>query len=156
MPKRVRATPSAELSRLWLYRLGLSGVNAKYRVVPRSAIFDYEGLEEAVRCWSGDQSLHDTIERLWQRHGAPSQKVVDAYLAAASDLDRSSVSQDARRRFLGGWLRACRPPSRATAILEFVELGIGFVFRRIRQRQFKRPFETGRETLTTLRRAGVR
>jgi hypothetical protein len=154
--RSARKTPSAELSRLWLYRLGLSGVNAKYRVVPRSAIVDYDGLEGAVRSWSGERPLHDTIHDLWQRHGAPSPAVVDEFLMAAADLDQGGASEAAKRRVLERWLRACRPPSRVTTGLEFVELGVGFVLRRIRQRTFKRPFETGRETLTTLRRSGVR
>jgi hypothetical protein len=149
-------TPSAELCRLWLYRLGLSGIHAKYRVVPRSAIVDYEALEDAVRSWSGERALSETIRELWQRHGAPSTEVVDGFVAAATDLDRSSVPDDAKRRLLEEWLRACRPPSRVTAAVERVELGVAFVVRRVRQRSLKRPLETGRGTLTGLRRAGIR
>jgi hypothetical protein len=81
----------AELSRLWLYRLGLSGVNAKYRAVPRSAIVGFDELRETVQSWSGAEGLHETVLMLWQRHGAPSPDLVSAFLHAAAELDQCPV-----------------------------------------------------------------
>ena len=85
-----RTGPRAELSRLWSYRLGFTGVHAKYRFVPRSAIVAYDDLEGAVRSWNGEAPLEDTIRTLWQRHGAPSPGVVDGFLAIGRQLDRCS------------------------------------------------------------------
>ena len=84
-----RPTRTAELTRLSLYRLGLSGTFAKYRVVPRSAIVGFDELQATVRAHRGDDELHDFINGLWQRHGAPSREIADTFLDAAARLDRS-------------------------------------------------------------------
>jgi hypothetical protein len=76
------------LTRLSLYRLGLSGTFAKYRVVPRSAIVGFDELQATVRAHRGGHDLHGFIQGLWQRHGAPSREVADTFLDAAARLDR--------------------------------------------------------------------
>jgi hypothetical protein len=108
---------------------------AKYRFVPRSAIVDYEGLLGSVRTDHGRGDLHDLITQLWQRHGAPSRAVVDAYLDAARELDerRSEACDDDRRRLLEAWARECAPRSAAGRLRDHAELVLCFLLRRARQ-----------------------
>jgi hypothetical protein len=151
---------SSELARLSLYRIGLAGTHSKYRIVPRSAIVDYEQLCEAVHARPGTGDLRGFLIGLWQRHGAASRTIIDSFVAAAGELDRrgSDISPDeleailagpcslaglnhgrvgdlgdAGRQLLEAWLRACSPPSAAARLRENAELAVCFVLRRTRQ-----------------------
>lgn len=124
---------SYELTPLSLYRLGLAGTYGKYRIVPRSAIVGYDELCNTVRAHRADDELTALIARLWQRHGAPSPGVVDAFLRAAAELDRRGPDSDARDRLLEAWLAACAPRSAAGRIRDDAELALCFVLRRARQ-----------------------
>jgi hypothetical protein len=128
---------SCELTRLSLYRLGLAGTYAKYRVVPRSAIVDYDGLRDAIVRGRGDGDLASFIEELSKRHGAPSRRVVEEFVEAASRLElrenRGDGPDPAERDLLDAWLRACSPRSAAGRALDFVELAVCFALRRLRQ-----------------------
>ena len=148
---RQQDAPRAELSRLWRYRLGLSGTDAKYRFVPRSAIVGYDELQATVGAWTGDGDLEPVIRHLWERHGAASPRAVEEFLTTAAELDRQGADATAKRRVLEQWLDTCAPKSRMLAALERVELGVGFVLRRIRQRSFKRPGASGLEPPRTTR-----
>ena len=162
-PRRISLPPrdrSYELTRLSLYRLGLAGTYAKYRFVPRSAIGSYDELRETVRAHPGTGDLHGLVAALWQRHGAPSRGVVDAFLDAARALDRLEAApspleleailehpcalagaaraaprdlDEAGRRLLEAWLRACAPRGRAGRMRDQAELAVCFVLRRARQ-----------------------
>jgi hypothetical protein len=114
---------------------------AKYRIVPRSAIVCYDELRETVRADRGTGDLSDFLEGLWQRHGAPSRAVVDAFLDAARRLDCREAEHpadqrdpdDARRQLLEAWVEACAPRSTIGRVRDHVELALCFVLRRARQ-----------------------
>lgn len=149
-----------ELTRLSLYRLGLAGTYAKYRIVPRSAIVGYEELCATVQAYRGGGELHELISGLWQRHGAPSRAAVDAFLKAAAELDRRGAEASpaeltailaqpeslggldpaplkdldtARRRLLEAWVRACSPPGTGERLRDYAELVVCYALRRARR-----------------------
>lgn len=131
VPTRVTRLPapySSELSRLSLYRLGLSGLFGKYRVVPRSGIVGHDVLAAKVRDDDGTIPLRDVIATLARDHGAPSRDDLNSFLA---DADRVRDAAG-RRDLLERWLAVCAPRSALGRAFDTVELAICFVMRRAR------------------------
>ena len=88
--RRAPALPSrvtSELSPLWLYRLGLSGINSKYRVVPRCAITRVDDLRDAVVAWDSAGPVSAAVEALWQHYGAHSPELVQTFIRVGQELD---------------------------------------------------------------------